>query len=125
MQDVCGRHGDGGRRGPDLSRVRNRRDPDELTSALLTPDEDVTPRWWTVRVTREDGSVIEGLRMNEDTFTLRLMDEQENLWSFSKGRIRSYERIETSTMPSAEGTLTASEVDDLVAYLFSLRREDS
>ncbi len=118
-------NGDGGRRGPDLSRVGNRRDPDELTSALLTPDEDVTPRWWTVRVTREDGSVIEGLRMNEDTFTLRLMDEQENLWSFSKGRIRSYERIETSTMPSAEGTLTASEVDDLVAYLFSLRREDS
>ena len=118
-------NGQGGRRGPDLTRVGNRRDPDELVSDLMTPNEDVTPRWWTVRVTREDGSVVEGLRMNEDTFTLRLMSEQEDLWSFSKGRIRSYERIETSTMPSVDGMLTASEVDDLVAYLFSLRREDS
>ncbi|MDP6581585.1 MAG: c-type cytochrome [Vicinamibacterales bacterium] len=117
--------GEGGRRGPELTRVGNRRDPDELLSALMTPDEDVAPRWWTVRVTREDGSIIEGLRMNEDTFTLRLMDEQEDLWSFSKGRIRSYERIETSIMPSVDGVLTAGEVDDLVAYLFSLRREES
>ena len=117
--------GEGGRRGPELTRVGNRREPDELVSALMTPDEDVSPRWWTVRVTREDGSIVEGLRMNEDTFSLRLMDEEERLWAFSKGRIRSYERIETSIMPSVEGTLTASEVDDLVAYLFSLRREES
>ena len=115
--------GNGGRRGPDLTRVGNRRDPDELVSDLATPDEEVTPRWWTIRVTREDGSIVEGLRMNEDTFSLRLMDEDENLWSFSKGRVRSYERIETSTMPSVDGMLTASEVDDLVAYLFSLRRK--
>ena len=118
-------NGQGGRRGPDLTRVGNRREPDELASDLRTPDEDVAPRWWTVRVTRENGSVVQGLRMNEDTFTLRLMDEQDNLWSFSKGRIRSYERIETSTMPSVEGLLTASEVDDLVAYLFSLRQGES
>ena len=117
--------GEGGRRGPDLTHVGNRRDPDELVSDLSTPDEDVLPRWWTVRVTREDGSIVEGLRMNEDTFTLRLMDEDENLWAFSKDRVRSYERIETSIMPSVDGTLTASEVDDLVAYLFSLRREES
>ncbi len=117
--------GAGGRRGPDLTRVGNRRDPDELVSDLRTPDEDVEPRWWTIRVTREDGSLIEGLRMNEDTFSLRLMDEDENLWSFSKGRVRSYERIETSIMPSVDGTLTASEVDDLVAYLFTLRRDES
>ena len=118
-------NGKGGRRGPDLTRVGNRREPDQLVSDLMTPDEDVRPRYWTVRVTREDGSMVEGLRMNEDTFTLRLMDEEENLWSFSKGGVRSYERIETSIMPSVEGALTASEVDDMVAYLFSLRREES
>ena len=78
-----------------------------------------------MQVTRADGSVIEGLRMNEDTFALRIMDADENLWSFSKSQIRSSERITTSTMPSYEGTLTASEVDDLVAYLASLRRKES
>ena len=78
-----------------------------------------------MKITREDGSVVEGLRMAEDTFAIRIMDEDENLWSFLKGQIRSSERIETSTMPSYQQTLTASEVDDLVAYLASLRRKES
>ncbi len=115
--------GSGGRLGPDLSTVGNRRDPDELKEDLMDPNETVLPRWWTMKVTRADGSVAEGLRMNEDTFTLRIMDKEENLWHFSKSQIRSSERIETSTMPSASETLTMSEVDDLVAYLFSLRKE--
>jgi putative heme-binding domain-containing protein len=115
--------GSGGRLGPDLSAVANRRKPDELKTDLTDPDETVEPRWWTLKVTRVDGSVVEGLRMNEDTFTLRIMDAQENLWHFSKKELRSMERIETSSMPSVAETLTASEVDDLVAYLFSLRKE--
>lgn len=74
-----------------------------------------------MRVTQSDGSVVEGLRMNEDTFTIRLMDDGENLWNFLKSDIRSSERIKTSTMPSAN--LTDSELDDVIAYVFSLRRE--
>jgi cytochrome c oxidase cbb3-type subunit 3 len=118
-------NGEGGRRGPDLNVIGSRLDPDELATALNAPDEDVTPRWWSIRVTREDGSVVEGLRMNEDTFSMRVMDENENLWSFQKGNVRSYDRIKTSIMPSAGGTLNASEVDDVIAYLFSLKREES
>ena len=115
--------GRGGRLGPDLSRVGERRDPDELETDLTDPSKDVEPRWWTMKVTREDGSIVEGLRLNEDTFTFRIIDEDEQLWSFSKGQVRSYERIETSTMESVDQNLTADEVDDLVAYLFSLRKE--
>ncbi len=118
-------NGDGGRRGPDLSQVGNRRKPDELASDLRTPDEEVDPRWWTLRVTQVDGSLVEGLRMNEDTFSMRLMDDNENLWSFSKSDVRSFDRVKSSTMPSVDGALTDAEVDDLVAYLFSLRREES
>ena len=117
-------NGEGGRLGPDLSRIGERRDPDELKTDLIDPNDEVNPRWWQMKVTRQDGSVVEGSRMNEDTFTLRIMDDDENLWSFDKNRVRSSERIETSTMPSTEGTMTASEVDDLVAYLFSLRKEN-
>ncbi len=118
-------NGEGGRRGPDLSQVGSRRDADELASDLRTPDEEVTPRWWTLRITREDGSVVEGLRMSEDTFTMRVMDENEDLWSFSKGSVRSYDRSTSSTMPGVNALLTNAEVDDLVAYLYSLRRGES
>jgi len=124
----CGRchivHGQGGRLGPDLSTIGERRDPDELQSDLIDPSAEVNPRWWTVRVTRRDGSVVEGLRMGEDTFSLRIMDAEEKLRSFSKAGVLSHERIKESTMPSSDPPLTAKELDDLVAYLFSLRREN-
>ena len=108
-----------------VDQVGNRREPEELMSDLRTPDEDVAPRWWTLRVTQSDGSMLEGLRMNEDTFSMRLMDDDENLWSLSKSDVRSYDRVKTSTMPTVDGALTDAEVDDLVAYLFSLRREEN
>jgi len=115
--------GQGGRLGPDLSIVGNRMTPDELRTAMTEPDETVEPRWWTMKVVRSDGSPVEGLRMSEDTFTLRLMDENENLWHLSKKALRSVERDETSPMPAVTETLSSSEVDDLIAYLFSLRKE--
>ena len=118
-------NGKGRRLGPDLSRVGERRSPGELASDLVDPNEDVDPRWWTLNVTRADGSEIEGFRMGEDTFSLRLMDQDENLWSFEKDEIRSFERTEASTMPSYDQTLTSGEMDDLIAYLFSLRKETS
>ncbi len=116
-------NGHGGRLGPDLSRVGERRYPDELKTDLIDPNADVDPRWWTMRVTGQDGSVVEGLRMHEDSFSFRIIDAQENLRSFSKRGVRSYERIKDSTMSSYAQSLTAQDVDDLVAYLFSLRRE--
>lgn len=123
----CGRchmvQGRGGRLGPDLSRVGERRDPGELARDLSVPNAEVAPRWWTVRVTRADGSVVEGLRMGEDTFNLRIMDGEERLLSFAKADVRSVERILESTMPAEP--LSDEERDDLVAYLASLRGSDS
>lgn len=116
--------GKGGRLGPDLSRVGERRSPEELISDLLSPHQDVAPRWWTLRVTGRDGVVREGLRMNEDSFSLRIMDEESRLWSYPKNQVASFERLEESTMPSYSQTLSDGEVDDLVAYLFSLRKEN-
>jgi mono/diheme cytochrome c family protein len=51
------------------------------------------------------------------------MDNDFNLWAYPKTRIESAERIEESTMPSYAQTLTESDLDDLVAYMFSLRKE--
>ena len=91
---------------------------------MINPQEDVAPRWWRLRVTGPDGVTREGYRMNEDSFSVRIMDDDENLWSFHKDDLQSYERIEESTMPSYAQSLSESELDDLVAFLFSLRREE-
>ena len=112
--------GHGGRLGPDLSTVAQRRTPAQLHSDLTAPDAEVRPRWWTLRVTRNDGSVVQGTRMGEDTFTVRMMDADENLRAFTKRDVQSVETIKSSTMPS-QASLTPAQLDDLVAYLSSLR----
>jgi putative heme-binding domain-containing protein len=116
--------GKGGRLGPDLTFVGDRRSPEELVADLIMPNQDVEPRWWRLRITGRDGITREGFRMNESSFSLRIMDEDDNLWSYANNQIANYERIEDSTMPSYAQTLTDSEVDDLVAFLFSLRKEN-
>ena len=116
-------NGQGGRLGPDLSRVGENQTPEDLLQSMLDPDAAVAPRWWTIQVAGRDGEVREGFRMNEDSFSLRIMDIDANLWSFQKRDIESYERSEQSTMPGYGRALSDNELDDLVAYLFSLRRE--
>ena len=124
--DCSGCHmvnGRGGRLGPDLSRIGENKTPEDLLLSLMDPDQEVAPRWWTVRAGGADGVVREGFRMNEDSFSLRIMDTDSNLWSFQKRELKNYERLEKSTMPSYAESLSDGELDDLVAYLFSLRRE--
>lgn len=116
--------GEGGRHGPDLSTIGNRRSPVQLLSDLVDPDERVQPRWWTMRVTHLDGTRVEGLRMNEGTYSVRILDANDNLWSFLKRDLRESERIETSSMPAYAGTLSDGELEDVVAYLYGLIRGD-
>ena len=117
-------NGEGGRQGPDFSTIGDRRSPEQLLSDLADPNERVQPRWWTMRVTHRDGTRVEGQRMNEGTYSLRILDTNDNMWSFQKRDLTASERIETSSMPSYAGRLTDSQLENLVAYLYGLTRGD-
>ena len=43
-----------------------------------------------VRVVTKDGTVVNGRRLNEDTYTVQLIDEQEQLVSLTKADLREY-----------------------------------
>ena len=43
-----------------------------------------------VRVVTRDGKVINGRRLNEDTYTVQLIDDQERLVSLIKADLREY-----------------------------------
>jgi putative heme-binding domain-containing protein len=95
-----------------------------LQRALLDP-ESVTaemPESHFVRAVTKNGTVITGRRLNEDTFTIQLIDEQEKLVSLEKGDLRSLTVVPGPAMPSLKGKFTDDQVSDLVAYLVSLKR---
>ena len=124
--DCAGCHmieGVGGTDGPDLSTIGSRRSPEELLSDLIAPDERVQPDWWRMRVTHADGTRIEGRRMGEGTYSVRILDAEGRMWALQKRDLASYERLETSAMPSYASRLAADELEDLVAYLYGLTRE--
>ena len=65
-----------------------------------------------------------GFVVNEDTFTLQLRDAAGALHSLRKADLARLENEPSaSLMPSYKGMLTEAELQDLVAYLASLRGE--
>jgi cytochrome c oxidase cbb3-type subunit III len=118
-------NGEGGRLGPDLSQVGARRSPDHLKTSLLDPNQYVSPLDRRVHVVTRDGRRFSGMRLNEDTYSVQLLDSKENLISVLKGELREYRLDSSSSMPSYKGVFSESELEDLVAYLYSFRQKEN
>ena len=113
--------GEGGRLGPDLSDIGSRRSPEFLKISLAKPNAHVDPRYWSLRVVEKSGKTLQGIRLNEDPYSLQMMDVDENLRSLRKRDVEIHLE-KTSWMPPYEGVFSPGEQDDIVAYLDSLRR---
>ena len=74
-----------------------------------------------MRIVTKDGRTLRGRRLNEDTYSVQLIDEQENLHSLAKADLRELVVETTATMPSYADRLTQDELADVIAYLVSLK----
>jgi len=118
----CHRIGDAGSRvGPDLSDIGDRRTPERLKSAIVNPDEEVLPENRYVSVMLKDGTEVKGRLLNHDAMSVQLLDTKEQLRSFETSKIKGYTILVKGLMPSYDKKLSADEVNDLVAYLGSLK----
>ena len=113
-------NGRGPRAAPDLSDIGAVRSPSALQRSLIEPTKAMLPINRPVRIVTRDGRTIRGRRLNEDTLTVQIIDEQERLLSLAKADLREFELGTTSPMPPATTTLTSGEVADVVAYLLTL-----
>ena len=92
-----------------------------LQRTLLDPKAALLPINRSVRAVLRDGTVVTGRRLNEDTYTVQIIDERERLYTFEKAALREYSLGNDAKMPSYEKTLSDAERADLVAYLLSLK----
>jgi hypothetical protein len=67
---------------------------------------------------------VRAVRVNEDSFTVQLRDAGGSYYSFLKSELKELRRLEGETpMPPYEGQIVGAELDDLVAYLVSLKEK--
>jgi putative heme-binding domain-containing protein len=111
----------GPRVAPDLSDIGATRSAGSLQRSLIDPSSQMMPINRPVRAVTRTGTVINGRRLNEDTYTVQLIDEEERLVSLTKADLREYTIATTSPMPSYKETLGPDAIADVVAYLLSLK----
>ena len=113
--------GSGSRLGPDLSDIGQWRLVADLERSILDPGAEILPANRSFRVVTRDGKATTGRLLNHDSFTVLLIDSQEQLRSFVKANLREYGFVNSSPMPSYRDKLSADELRDVIRYLVSLR----
>ncbi len=108
----------GSRVAPDLTDIGSLRSAATLVRSLTEPTSQMMPINRPVRIVMRDGTVINGRRLNEDTYSVQLMDEKERLVSLVKSDVRELTVSTTSPMPPYRH-LSDAEIADLVAFLLS------
>jgi putative heme-binding domain-containing protein len=119
---VCHRIGRvGSRVAPNLSDIGSQRSPGSLQRSLVDPSSQMMPINRPVRLVKKDGTVVNGRRLNEDTYSIQIVDDKERLHSMLKADLREFTISKTSPMPSFKDKLSSDELADLIGYLLSLK----
>jgi metallo-beta-lactamase class B len=127
--------GQGGNLGPDLSDIGFLRGAAYLKESVLDPSAALPKgvmqipsrgyaEYLPLRVVTKQGAEVRGIRVNEDAFTVQLRDQAGKFYSLRKADIELLDKqMGKSLMPSFANRFKGTELDDLVAYLASLRSE--
>lgn len=114
-------NGKGSRKAPDLTDVGAVRSAGSIERSLVEPNVQMMPINRPVHIVTRDGKAIDGRRVNEDTYTVQIADQEGRLLSLQKSELREFTVSTKSNMPSYKGELTPAEMSDLVSYLLTLK----
>jgi cytochrome c oxidase cbb3-type subunit 3 len=124
--------GKGGRLGPDLTGVGGSRTREAIVDSIRNPSrrlawgltegsKEFPQEYETVTAVTADGKQIKGVTLNEDSFTVQIMDAGEHIHLLEKDQLKSFQKSRESMMPKYDpDVLSDREVDDIIAFLVSL-----
>lgn len=125
--------GEGGDSGPELTNVGALRGATYLRNTVLYPGSDLPQEpvrlesggmleYMYVHVVTRDGKAFDGTRVTEDSFKIVIEDAKGDFHTFWKQDLRALDKeAGKSLMPSYKGKLSDEQLNDLVAYLASLK----
>jgi cytochrome c oxidase cbb3-type subunit III len=124
--------GKGGRLGPDLTATGSARSVEYIVDSVRNPSrrlaqgiteamKEFSQEYESVTVVDDRGQKFLGVVLNEDNFTLQMLDTREQLHLFEKDKLRSLDKSRESLMPKYdEKMLPEKDLQDIVAYLLSV-----
>jgi cytochrome c oxidase cbb3-type subunit 3 len=124
--------GKGGRLGPDLTAVGGSRTREAIIDSVRNPSrrlawglteatKEFPQEYETITVVTADGKEIKGVALNEDNFSVQMMDANEQIYLLEKDKLRSFKKSRESMMPAFnEDVLSNKDLEDIVAYLISV-----
>jgi len=125
-------HGKGGRLGPDLTNVATARSVESLIDSVRSPSlhlatglieitKEFPQEYETVTVVTGVGQTLTGVTLNEDNFSVQMMDTQQQIHLFEKDKLISFKKTRESLMPAYDANvLSDQDLQDLLAYLFKV-----
>jgi putative heme-binding domain-containing protein len=114
--------GQGGIIGPELTDIAARRGPAYLRESIVKPSASHPPGYLVVRAALKSGLEVRGTRVNEDVFFVHIRDARGAVHTLEKADLVRLDReLDASLMPSYESRLSGTDLDDVVAYLSTLR----
>jgi putative heme-binding domain-containing protein len=121
--------GKGGRLGPDLSAVGASRTHEALVESVRNPSrrlawglaestKEFPQEYETVTAVTQDGKQVKGVTLNEDSFTVEVMDSDEQIHALEKDKLKSFQKSRESMMPKYNNdTLSDKDLEDILAFL--------
>jgi alcohol dehydrogenase (cytochrome c) len=115
-----GCHAAGSRLGPDLSAIGATHTRAHLRESIVDASKNVSPQYRAAQVRTKDGEELRGLLLNQDEYTVHIMDGREQIRSFRRTELAGFTPLRESLMPSFGSVMPAQEIDDVVAHLCSM-----
>ncbi len=107
--------------GPDLTAIGQQRGPAYLTESLVAPSARVPEGHVVVTARPKTGAAVRGVRVSEDAFWVHVRDTDGRLHALRVADLTELQREAGASLMPSYNTLPASDLNDLVAYLASLR----
>lgn len=113
--------GKGGRLGPDLTSVGTSRSLESIIQSIRDPSKELASGYETATVVTADGRETKGIVINEDRFSVQMMDTSEKILLLDRDKLRSFKKSSVSLMPAYNtSALNARDLQDILAYLLTI-----